>query len=461
MQLTIQEILSETGGKCLNNQEYGNTIIENIFTDSRQKVNKGLFIPLMGEKFDGHDYINQVYSMGAIATLTAKQEVIDNRLITIYVEDTREALLSLAKYYNKKFIRPIIAITGSVGKTTTKEMVTSVLETAFKVHKTVGNFNNDIGVPKTIFSLSPDDQVSVIEMGMNHFGEISQLSKTVNPDFAVITNIGTAHIENLGSREGILKAKLEILDGLKPNGKVIINGDEPLLFDIKQDNWITVGLHPKVDFNASLDYFATNIVSYNKMTKAIVYTPTSEFLIKIPAPGKHMVRNALVAICIAEQLGISTENIIKGIANYQPEKMRMQIIKANEMTIIDDTYNASYDSMAAAIDVLELYLPRNNRVAILGDIFELGDFSEQIHRNIGEYIADHTIDCLYTIGNFARYINEAVTTSTNRIYTKHFDNKEIFIKELNTHIKPGDTILVKASRGMNFEEIVGAMRKEK
>ncbi|WP_305768801.1 UDP-N-acetylmuramoyl-tripeptide--D-alanyl-D-alanine ligase [Candidatus Epulonipiscium viviparus] len=458
MQISIQELVQETGGICLNSEDSGNTVIEEIFTDSRQKVNKGLFVPLIGEKFNGHDYIDDVKAMGAIATLTSKEnDSVHQDLITIAVEDTQKALLDVARYYSSKVDRPIIAITGSVGKTTTKEMVAAVLETTLKVHKTVGNYNNEIGVPKTMFALSEDDQVSVIEMGMNHFGELSRLTSVVKPDFAVITNIGTAHIEHLESREGILKAKLEILEGLKPEGTVIINGDEPLLMGKKQDNWITFGFDPR------LDYCVSNVVTYGAFTEAVVYTPNSVFKIKIPSPGVHMALNALIAIIIAEKLEIPRDKIIKGIANYKSEKMRMNITNVGNFTVIDDTYNANYDSMVAAMKVLGNYLTKNRKIAILGDIFELGKYSESIHRNLGEYIASSRINCVFTIGDAAAYITDAIINSPNNknVTSKHFKNKELFIKEWSQYINAGDIVLVKASRGMHLEEVVKAMRKDK
>ncbi|OOB78829.1 MAG: hypothetical protein BEN19_08465 [Epulopiscium sp. Nuni2H_MBin003] len=449
--MQINEILLATGGKCLNSIGNGDNVINGIYTDSRADLSGGLFIPLIGEKFDAHQYINTLFDKGAVATLTSKKEIIDDRLITIYVEDTRGALLDLAKYVNQKYPRTVVAITGSVGKTTTKEMVSSVLETSLIVHKTQGNFNNDIGVPLTLFRVKETDQVSVIEMGMNHFGEISTLTKVATPDIAIITNIGTSHIENLGSRKGILQAKLEILEGLKPNGTMIINGDEPLLINAKGDNnWITFGLDP------NLDYYATNITQKDATVLATVHTPTDSFDIDIPSPGEHMVKNALVAIIVGEKLGLSKENIIKGIKNYKSEKMRMQISKT-DITIIDDTYNASYDSMIAAINVLANY--NTTKVAILGDMFELGEFAEKIHYDLGKYIQDAGIDCVYTIGSLSEKINEAIENSA--IKKMHFATKELFLQEYKNYIKVGDTVLLKASRGMHFEQIVETIRKGK
>ncbi len=438
MELQIQEIIDATQGKCLNPNKLGNKLIKGIFTDSRKDLTEGLFVPLIGENFDAHQYINQVYDKGALATLTISGQVVDDRLITIQVENTQKALLNLGKFYNQKFDRTIVAITGSVGKTTTKEMVATVLETGFNVHKTKGNFNNEIGLPLTLFQVNNTHEVSVLEMGMNHFGEIRNLSKTAQPDIAIITNIGTSHIENLGSREGILLDKCEIFEGLKPNGIAIINGDEPLLLNVMKmqgkqicglvchegewlstlkdtGRWITYGLE-----NTN-DYYASNIVLKNSHVLATVHTPNETYDIEIPSPGEHMVRNALAGIAVAETLKLSKEDIIQGIKNYKSEKMRMQISECpNGITIIDDTYNASADSMMAALKVLEKFETQGRKIAILGDMFELGTHSEELHKRVGREASNLQIDLIYTVGDYAKKIGEGT-----KIATTHFNNKQL------------------------------------
>ncbi|OON91492.1 MAG: hypothetical protein ATN34_05510 [Epulopiscium sp. Nele67-Bin002] len=449
--MTIQEIINAIDGICLNPDKIGNTLIKDIFTDSRKSLTDGLFVPLVGESFDGHNYINQVYDKGALATLSSNKKIVDDRLITIYVPDTKVALLALAKYYSRKFERCVVAITGSVGKTTTKDMIATVLAQKLKVHKTEGNFNNEIGLPLTLFKVKPDDDVSVLEMGMNHFGEISNLTLTAEPDIAIITNIGTSHIENLGSREGILNAKLEILEGLKSDGIVLINGDEPLLTQAKGNNiWVTYGLNP------SNDYYATDITYASTYVEAIFYSPLALFKLRVPAPGEHMVKNALAAIAVGELLGLTTTEIMDGIKSYKTGKMRMEITELpNQITIIDDTYNASVDSMVAALKVLENIETNSRKIAILGDMFELGIYSDKLHEEVGEVANEMNIDCVYTIGNYAQKINQGVTTCES----EHFNTKELCIEQLPRIIRPGDVVLIKASRGMHLEQVVEAIGK--
>ncbi|OON90315.1 MAG: hypothetical protein ATN32_04230 [Candidatus Epulonipiscium fishelsonii] len=450
--MQISEIITAVSGKCLNPEKIGNNLIKDITLDSRKNVNLGLFIPLIGEKFDAHDYIAQVYDKGVIATLTSINKISDEKLITILVKDTKQALLDLAEYVNSKFDRKIIAITGSVGKTTTKEMVSTVLASAVKVHKTEGNFNNEVGLPLTIFKTTSEDKVSVLEMGMNHFGEISKLTKVAKPDIAIITNIGTSHIENLGSREGILKAKLEILEGLKPDGKVLINGDEPLLVNVAQNTeWITYGL------DKTNQYYATNIKYENISVSAYLHTPNDTYEVTIPSPGEHMVKNTLVAVAVAEMLKLDKHTILEGIKSYKSEKMRMQISTYNDVTIIDDTYNASVDSMKAALQVLNKFEATGRKVAVLGDMFELGEHSIDLHQQVGEEFKNLNIDCLYTVGNYASEISNKA--KKYNVYSKHFMNKEEFLKGILENIKPRDVILLKASRGMGFEKIVESIKK--
>ena len=295
--MNLQEIASAVNGTVINSPA-DNIEIKDIKTDSRVDMTNGLFIPLVGEKFDGHNFIKSVYDKGAVATLTQHDTVEDSRLAAIKVQDTSKALLDLARYYRKQFDIPVVGITGSVGKTSTKDMIASVLTGKFNVHKTQGNFNNEIGLPLTLFALDDKTDVAVIEMGMNHFGEIHKLTTTALPKVAVITNIGTSHIENLGSREGILKAKLEILDGLDKDGVLVINGDNDLLKTVNV-NVPTI----KYGLDKSNDYYATDIIGEEFGTRATVTTPKGTYPIYIKALGEHMVYNTLAAIAVAECIG--------------------------------------------------------------------------------------------------------------------------------------------------------------
>ena len=456
MKLSIDEIINATHGECINDVRIKKGISE-ITTDSRSKVIDGLFIPLKGEKFDAHNFITNVFDKGVIATLTSESVVRDNRLCTIKVEDTSKAILDIARYYRNKFILPVVGITGSVGKTSTKEMVSAVLSGKFNVHKTEGNFNNEIGLPLTLFKLEDSHQAAVIEMGMNHFEEIHRLSLTASPKISVITNIGTSHIENLGSREGILKAKLEILDGMQTDGTLIINGDNDLLsrelnLDVKK---VTYGL------SKTNQYYAENIEYIRDVTTAVVTSPKNKYNIQINSLGEHMVYNTLAAIAVAEELGLSKEEILLGIKNYKPVKMRMHIEKYdNGITVIDDTYNASPDSMEAALKVLKDYDCKGNKVAVLGDMLEMGEFGPSLHEQVGKYAANIEIDKLYAVGDIAKHIYKGAKNE-NRINAAYYTTKEMFVNEIEECLKPGDVVLFKASRGMHFEEMLAAVGKVK
>ncbi len=456
MKLSINEIINATHGQCINAAEVDKEIFE-ITTDSRSEVANGLFIPLKGEKFDAHDFIQGVFDKGVIATLTSEDLVRDNRLCTIKVENTSKAILDIARYYRSKFEIPVIGITGSVGKTSTKEMISAVLSGRFNVHKTAGNFNNEIGLPLTLFKLSDEHEAAVIEMGMNHFDEIHRLSLTALPQISVITNVGTSHIENLGSREGILKAKLEILDGMKKDGVLIINGDNDLLGqDLKLDiKKITYGL---ANTNK---YYAENIEYKGEITTAIVNSPIRKYNIEINSLGEHMVYNTLAAIAVAEELGLSEEEILRGLKNYTPVKMRMHIeTYENGITVIDDTYNASPDSMEAALKVLKSYDSKGRKIAVLGDMLEMGEFGPSLHERVGKYASDIGIDALYAIGDISKNIYKGAKND-NKINASYYTTKDMFVNEIEECIRPGDVVLFKASRGMHFEEMLAAVGKVK
>lgn len=456
MRLKVQDIVEALKGKLLT-KVLKDEWIEEVTTDSRQNMHQGLFIPLKGERFDGHDFIQQVYDKGAIATLTMEDTIKDDRLITIWVEDTQKALLDLAKFYRSTFEIPVVGITGSVGKTSTKEMIAATLSGKWNVHKTEGNFNNEVGLPLTLFKLDKTHDVAVIEMGMNHFGEIHNLTTTALPDVAVITNIGTSHIENLGSREGILKAKLEILDGMNPQGVLVINGDNDLLGTIKDIpvQVVTYGL------NAKNDYWAENIRTESMYTLADVTTPNKRYTIRIQALGEHMIYNTLAAIAIAEHYHLNEEEIMRGLASYQPAKMRMHISKMeNGLTIIDDTYNASPDSMKAALKVLMEYQVNGKKIAVLGDMFEMGEFAPQLHQQVGAFAHEVQVDLLIAVGELAHYIAEGYQLAGGK-NIQYFATKEAFLKEINQYIEKEDCILFKASRGMHFEALVEEAGKVK
>lgn len=457
MRLTLDAILEATGGKCLNPDTMGDNLVISIVIDSRRIEQGSLFVPIKGDNFDGHDFITKVFKQGAVATLTQRPVVEDPELTTIYVEDTRKALLDLAHYYRKLLALPVIAITGSVGKTTTKDLIASVLGAKYNVHKTQGNYNNEIGMPLTVFATEDDCEMMVLEMGMNHFEEIHRLSMSACPNHAVITNIGTSHIENLGSREGILKAKLEIMDGLEADGMVIVSGDDDMLGPVAMQNtrFVAYGM------DSTHKYYAKGIKLRDDSVEATLVSPKGEYEVQIPAPGEHMVYNALAALILAEHYGLTKEEIIKGFTAYVPTKMRMHMIQCEGgMRIIDDTYNASPDSMKAALKVLAGAEVMGKKVAVLGDMFEMGDHGPVLHREVGEYVATLAVDVLCAVGTIAKNIYEgAKSAQKDNLALYYYETQEDFLKDAKVFTNDANMLLFKASRGMHFENLVNAIRK--
>ncbi len=455
--LTLDEIIHAVGGSCLNHS-LDDLSITSVSIDSRDIQKNALYIPIRGDKFDGHSFINDAFENGCIAALTEENIEPINNQILIQVPDTKYALMCLAGYYRRQFDIPVVAITGSVGKTTTKDLVASVISAKYKVHKTQGNFNNEIGLPLTIFGLEEDHQALVLEMGMNHFDEIHRLSMIANPDIGIITNIGVSHIEHLGSRKCILKAKSEILDGMKSNGTLIVNGEDDMLQRlVPKHKLVTYGRSKTHNFYA--DHIEFNP---NGGMSATFHTPENNLEIIVPGLGEHMIDNALAAIVVAKALNLSDENIKDGFALYKPSEMRMDLqVGENEISVINDVYNASPDSIKAALRVLTSMPNGKRRIAILGDMFELGEHAEELHREIGAYVAKQTnIDILITVGELTKFIREeAVAVGMPQDQTYHFSTQEALISNLSQLLLPQDFVLVKASRGMALEKTVDEIGK--
>lgn len=449
LELSIKEIIEATGGHLVSGDV--ETIITGISTDSRN-VNKGcLFIPLVGERFNGHDYIHKALEEGAEAVLSQEEKSANGRGL-IRVSDTSKALRDIAAYYRRKFSIPFVGITGSVGKTSTKDMIASAAS-KLNVLKTEGNLNNEIGVPLTIFNLDSTHEAAVLEMGMSGAGEISRLTAIIRPDVAVITNIGMSHIEKLGSRQNILKAKLEVLEGLNPEGLVVLNGDDAMLAGMKDLLKFRTVLY---GMDEGVHYRATNICSRGEGgTDFDITLGGREYNIHIPVPGVHNVYNALAAVAVGRELGIPMEFIIKGIAAFSPGKMRMDIITSNGIKIINDSYNASPHSMEAAIKVLCEIGRKNRKTAVLGDMLELGDWAENAHLDIGRFASEAGIDIIIGVGMNAKYIVEgAVKAGHLQDKVKYCESNAEALEYLERNKMPGDVILVKGSRGMKMEEIV-------
>lgn len=415
-----------------------NASLENFTTNSKEVKEGDIFVGIKGETIDGSKFYNDALEKGAKGVIINKGFVTDTYedKFIIEVEDTIDALQKIASYKRSKLNIPVVAITGSVGKTSTKDMISSVIETKYTVCKTKGNFNNHIGLPLTILSLK-DEEVLVVEMGMNHLGEISTLSKIAKPTIGVITNVGTAHIGNLGSRENILKAKLEILDGMD-NGKLVINNDNDMLHNAN-NGYITIGI------NNDSDYMAKDI-EYGEVTR-FKYND-EEITVKVG--GEAFVYNALMAIAVGTILNIDINDIKKGIEGFKLTNNRLEVINKNGYTIINDCYNANYDSMKEGIK--NLSNSNGRKIAVLGDMLELGEYSEELHRKVGIEVKNNNIDILVTVGTEAKYIDEEFDKEKY-----HFDNNLDAINYLKSVINKGDTILIKASNGMHFNEIVKSL----
>ena len=451
--ITLEKILKVCNGSFYGDNNLLNTSVSGITIDSR-KVEEGfLFIPIKGERYDGNDFIDSAYEKKAICCLTEKRPKTNNHPY-ILVDSCFQAFKDLAEYYRSLFSAKVIAITGSVGKTTTKEMAVSILSQKYRVLKTQGNYNNEIGLPLTLLNIKEDCEVVVLEMGMNNFGEISRLSKMARPDVCVLTNIGVSHIENLKSREGILKAKTEIFEYMNKDGTVILNGDDDMLSTLKNSklNAVFYGI-----CNTN-DIYADKIIDMGlEGTNCNIHFSDNNINVHIPSPGKHMIYNSLAAAAVGKALGLSNEEIKKGIETSVPASNRMNITKGDDITIINDVYNASPASVNAAIDVLCYSAGR--KVCILGDMFELGEHSAQFHYDVGQYAALKNIDLIICAGNMAKHISLGAIENGNGCTVVYFYNQDIMINAISNLILKDDTVLVKASRGMQFENTVEELQK--
>ncbi len=445
--ITVAEVVRATEGELIcGNAE---TQILTVSTDSRKLEPGSLFVPLVGENFDGHDFIEKALEDGAAAVLAAK-DTNQGTCPVIRVDDTLRALQKLAAYYRSLFPIPAVALTGSVGKTTTKEMVAAVLESKFNTLKTEGNFNNEIGLPLTVFRLEKRHEIAVVEMGMSGFGEIDRLAEIIKPDTAILTNIGMSHIELLGSQENIYRAKSEILAHTKPNGTVLLNGDDPILWKHRLEipqNTISAGVE-----NTDCDVLASQVSGQVDGVSFHFSGLGHEMDITLHIPGEHNVYNALFACVCGILYGVPDDGIISALAEFRPANMRMDILEHDGLRIINDCYNAAPASMQAALKVLGAYPGR--RVAVLGDIVCLGDYAYSAHREVGSAVCRCGIDELITVGENARYIAEsAFENGMDSAAIHSFETVAELLQKLGGLVRGGDTILVKASRAMKLERV--------
>ncbi|MBR1740040.1 MAG: UDP-N-acetylmuramoyl-tripeptide--D-alanyl-D-alanine ligase [Ruminococcus sp.] len=426
--------------------------ITGISTDTRTIENGSVFIAIKGENFDGHDYVLKAMEAGAAACIT-ERAVEGARCIV--VDSSRQALLDAAGYYRSRFSIPVIGVTGSVGKTTTKDMTALVAAQKYKTLKTQGNLNNEIGMPKTLLGLDSSYGAAVIEMGMNHKGEISRMSMSCKPDVCMITNIGVSHIENLGSREGILEAKLEILDGAASGAPLILCRDDKLLSKVELYGRRAVYYsYNKKD----CDVYASNVNASEKRVSFKINYKGGSIDAVINCPGEHNVRNALAAFCAGMEIGVEPEDIVKGLAQFKPEGMRQNVVEKDGVTYILDCYNAAPDSMKAGLTVLGQAKTEGKRYCVLGDMLELGKSSAKYHRTVGESVPVSKCDELLCFGSESvNYIEGAADKGFDRENAKHFDSREELAGYLKGRLKAGDCVLIKGSRGMKLEEVYEAL----
>ncbi|MEG0275675.1 MAG: UDP-N-acetylmuramoyl-tripeptide--D-alanyl-D-alanine ligase [Coprobacillus sp.] len=447
--MLIKEIIEATNGRLLSGNQEEDI---QVFTQDTRQIHGGeMYIPLVGENNDGHDYIEQAFLKGASSIITSKPVEYQDKNV-ILVEDTLIALGMMAAYLREHRHVKVVGITGSVGKTSTKDMIYSVVSTKYKTLKTLGNYNNHIGLPLTILRYQ-DEEVMILEMGMNHLEEIHYLTTIAKPDVAAITNVGTAHIGELGSRENILKAKMEIVDGLKENGTLIINDDNDMLHTIKEEDYhlLRVGIHNEcilqaINVNLRIEESFFDLEYQGKT-----------YHVHVPVSGEHFVYNALVAIGIGLTLQIDMDLCIEGIEHFELTKNRMDIIELKEnIKVIDGTYNANLDSLKSSLDVLAQYPSR--KIAVIADMLELGDYEKTIHQEVGTYIVEKNIDEVLCVGKASLYIVEkAKELGFHNIY--HFENNQLLNQYLDELLEKDDVVLVKGSNGMKLKEVVEHLKE--
>ena len=446
MEMTFDELLNAIDGEVIVK---GNTSNFNKLCIDTRKIEKdNVYLAIKGANFNGNDFAIKALEAGASIVIVDElnfnlNDIKENGNV-IKVKNTREALLNLAKFYREKLGLKVIGVTGSTGKTSTKDLIAALLSAKYRVFKTKGNFNNDIGLPLMILELTSDIDVAVLEMGMSSLGEIELLAKVAKPDIGVITNVGLSHIENLKTQENILKAKMEITAFFGKDNVLIVNGEDELLKNISSD----VFKVKKIGYNHEYDVYASNIILREEETEFLAHAFGEEAVFNLPMAGKHNVLNTMLAIEVSKSLNVSFEDMVRGVENLEATSMRLQVIKKQGLTIINDCYNASPDSMRSSLDVLSAY-KNNRKIAILGDMYELGDESEKSHFEVGRYAKDK-VDTLIVIGKYIKNFKDGFNNDNIIMY----NTKEECIKELENIIKLDDVVLVKASRGVKLEDVV-------
>lgn len=426
----------------------------NLCMDSREKAKGVVFWPIKGARFDAHQFVNQMEKDGALMSVV-NQDTAQQNIFKMFapVEDTTKALLKLAKGYQQRFDVKKVAITGSNGKTTTKEMVKTVLSTKFNTHATQGNFNNHIGVPMTLFQLKHSHEAAVVEMGTSGPNEIHPLSMATEPDVAVITNIGASHLERLGDLDGVFREKITIKDGLKKGGTLIVNADDPRLCKVRSTRNVKV-----LTFGVRRGVIKPEKLTWNENACACFYVGRTRF--ELSVPGSHNLYNALAAIAVGETFHISKAEIAKALAGFRATNMRMEIRKGNGFKIVSDCYNANPSSTKMALQTIGNMNVKGCRIAVLGDMLELGKASKELHRSIGNMVPEMNFDLLLAVGEEAKnFVKGAKEKGMKAAY--HFETVQEVIEFLEDVVAEGDVLLVKGSRGMKMEQVVDSLLKLK
>ncbi len=464
--MTLKNIAKACEGTYVGAPELEEKVICGAVIDSRLVEEDYLFIPIKGERVDGHKFIPQVFENGACCVLS-EVELENPAGPYIRVDSSEEALKKIAAFYRQSLSIKVVGISGSVGKTSTKEMISSVISQKYKVHKTAGNFNNEIGLPLTVFGIRAEHEVAILEMGISDFNEMHRLATVANPDICVITNIGLCHLENLGTRDGILQAKTEMFEHMRTGGLAILNGDDDKLSTktyVNGRNAVFYGFDQEAKqddkgiFMTEKSIYATDVTNLGfEGMEAVIHTPQGEFKANITIPGEHNVYNALAATAVGLELGLSLAEIQKGIEEAKTIAGRTNLVKANGMYVIDDCYNANPVSMEAAMDVLSH--AKGRTIAVLGDMGELGEDEKALHFGVGKCVAEKKIHTLFCAGVLAAEYKAGVESVENNCKVFHFENKDDMITELLSYVKEGDNILIKASHFMDFPKVVEALTK--
>lgn len=455
--ITVKEILEAVKGTLLcGNQD---TPLNHISIDSRNMKGNDLFVPLIGERSDGHDYIGKALENGAAAVLTSRHEVPEStgeHPAYIGVEDTKKALQDIGRYYRGRLTLPLVGITGSVGKTTTREMVAAALRAGFQTFKTPANYNSQVGLPITLTEIGERDEVGVLELGMSEPGELTVIAKIAKVDMAVITNIGITHIEQLGSKEKIYHEKLSIQDGLKPGGILFLNGDDELLADTKgREGFRTI----YYGTGSNCDYRAENISMVDGIPHFEAVYRNERVPVSLNVMGYHNIQNAMVALAVASQLKIPMEAAAVTLGEFTGFDNRQQVYRSNGITVIDDTYNASPASMKAAIEVLRALGSSKRKLAVLADMKELGPDSPAYHYEIGMYLAEHPVDMVLVLGDMAAEIARGVSENNKEIRTECFAASDSLQKRLQVLLREGDAVLFKGSNSMKLWAVASCFYK--